>query len=126
MNLNNLQHNFEKIRPWLTLLAIVWLLGALGLGWLVNSLLIIFALLLVTPVIAFFVFRWWLQRNLVTDNCPVCEFEITGLNNTQLQCPNCGEKLSLKNNKLSRFAPEGTIDVTAVEVQNRSLEDERG
>lgn len=123
MNFNNLQHNFDKIRPLLTVIAIVWLLGALGLGWLVNSLLIIIGFLLITPVIAFVGINWWIKRNLVTDNCPVCEFEITGINNSQLQCPSCGEKLSVKNNKLSRFAPEGTIDVTAVEVQAKSLED---
>jgi predicted RNA-binding Zn-ribbon protein involved in translation (DUF1610 family) len=123
MNLNNLQQNFEKIRPWLTILVIGWLLASLGLGWLVDSILIIFGLLLITPVIAFFGFRWWLQRNIVTDKCPVCAFELTGLNNSQLQCPNCGEQLSVKNNQFSRFAPEGTIDVTAVEVPAKSLED---
>ena len=123
MRLNNLQLNLDKLRPWLTLLAVTWLLASLGLGWLVNSLLIIFGLLLVTPVIAFFGFRWWLQRNLVTDKCPVCEFELAGLNNSKLQCPNCGEQLSVQNNQFSRFAPEGTIDVTAIEVPAKSLED---
>ncbi|TAE53331.1 MAG: hypothetical protein EAZ76_04385 [Nostocales cyanobacterium] len=123
MNLNNLQQNFDKIRPWLTTLAVVWLLASLGLGWLVNSILIIIALFLITPVIAFLGFRWWLQRNIVTDKCPVCSFEITGFNNNQLQCPSCGEQLLVKDNKFSRFAPEGTIDVTAVEVSAKSIED---
>ncbi|WP_353930809.1 hypothetical protein WJM97_21475 [Okeanomitos corallinicola TIOX110] len=123
MNFNNLQQNFDRIRPWLTLLAIGWLLASIGLGWLVNSILIIVGLLLITPIIAFVGFRWWLQRNLVTDKCPVCGFEITGLNNSQLQCPNCGEQLSVKDNKFSRFAPAGTIDVTAVEVSAKSLEE---
>ncbi|WP_413175710.1 hypothetical protein [Anabaena azotica] len=123
MSLKNLQFNLEKLRPWLTLLAVAWLLASLGLGWLVNSLLIIFGLLLVTPVIAFFGFRWWLQKNLVTGQCPVCGYELTGLNNSQLQCQNCGEQLSVQNNQFSRFAPEGTIDVTAIEVPAKSLED---
>ncbi|AFZ60108.1 hypothetical protein H6G54_08970 [Anabaena cylindrica FACHB-243] len=123
MRPNNLQLNLEKLRPWLTLLAVTWLLASLGLGWLVNSLLIIFGLLLVTPVIAFFGFRWWLQRNLVTGQCPVCEFELTGLNNSKLQCSNCGEQLSIQNSQFSRFAPEGTIDITAIEVPAKSLED---
>jgi hypothetical protein len=123
MTFKNLQFNFEKIRPWLTLLAIAWLLASLGLGWLVNSLVIIFGLLLFLPVAAFFGFRWWLQKNLISGQCPVCGYELTGLNNSQTQCTNCGERLSVKNSQFQRFTPEGTIDVTAVEVQAQSLED---
>jgi predicted RNA-binding Zn-ribbon protein involved in translation (DUF1610 family) len=123
MNLNNFQQNLDKLRPWLTILALAWLLASLGLGWLVNSLLIIFGLLLIIPIVAFFGFRWWLQRNLVTDKCPVCGCEITSLNNSQVQCPNCGEQLLVKNSQFSRFAPEGTIDVTAIEVPAKSLEE---
>jgi DNA-directed RNA polymerase subunit RPC12/RpoP len=123
MSLKTFQLNLENLRPWLTTLAVIWLLGSLGLGWLVNSLAIIFGLLLLAPVLAFFVFRWWLQRNLVVDKCPVCEYEFTGLNNSQLQCPNCGEQVLVKQGQFQRFAPEGTIDVTAVEVQAKCLED---
>ena len=123
MIFKNLQFNFEKIRPWLTLLAIAWLLASLGLGWLVNSLVIILGLLFLLPVIAFFGFRWWLQKNLVTNQCPVCGYELTGVNNSQVQCANCGEQLLVKNSQFQRFTPEGTIDVKAVEVQSQSLED---
>jgi hypothetical protein len=123
MSLNNSQLNLLNLRPWLTLLAVIWLLASLGLGWLVNSLLIIFGLLLLAPIIVFFGFRWWLQRSLVTDKCPVCGYEFTGLNNSQLQCPNCGEQLSVQKGHFQRFTPEGTIDVTAIEVPAKSLED---
>jgi hypothetical protein len=123
MIFKNLQFNFEKIRPWLTLLAIAWVLASLGLSWLVNSLMIIFGLLLFLPVVAFFGFRWWLEKNLVTNNCPVCGYQLTGLNNSQVQCTNCGEQLSVKNLQFQRFTPEGTIDVTAVEVQVQSRDD---
>ena len=123
MSFKTFQSNLSHVRPWLTLFAIVWLLGTFGLGWLVNSLLIILGLLFVAPVLGFFVFRWWLQRSLIADNCPVCGTEVTGLNNTQLQCPNCGEKLIVQNRTLQRFTPEGTIDVTAVEVSAKSIED---
>jgi predicted RNA-binding Zn-ribbon protein involved in translation (DUF1610 family) len=123
MSLKTLQLNLLNLRPWLTLLAVIWLLGSLGLGWLVNSLLIIVGLLLLAPVLAFVGFRWWLQRNLVNDQCPVCVHEFTGLNNTQLQCPNCGEQLLVQQGHFRRFTPDGTIDVTAVEVQAKSLED---
>ncbi|WP_414755741.1 hypothetical protein [Anabaena sp. CCY 9910] len=123
MSLNNSQLNLLNFRPWLTLLAIAWLLASLGLGWLVNSLLIIVGLLFLAPVVAFFGFRWWLERNLVSDQCPVCSYEFTGLNNSQLQCPNCGENLTVQKGHFQRFAPEGTIDVTAVEVPSQRLEE---
>ncbi|WP_017315670.1 hypothetical protein [Mastigocladopsis repens] len=123
MSLKTFQLNLSNLRPWLTLLAIIWLLGSLGLGWLVNSLVIIVGLLLLTPILVFFGFRLWLQYNLVSDRCPVCGAEFTGLNNTQLQCSNCGEKLSVQQGHFQRFTPEGTIDVTAVEVSSKLLDD---
>ncbi|MBW4448505.1 MAG: hypothetical protein KME38_17000 [Spirirestis rafaelensis WJT71-NPBG6] len=123
MSLKSLQLNLLNLRPWLTVVAVIWLLGSLGLGWLVNSLLIIFGLLFLTSVLAFFGFRWWLQRNLVNDQCPVCAYEFSGLNNTPLQCPNCGEQLLVQQRHFRRFTPEGTIDVTAVEVPAQSIED---
>ncbi|MCG6136318.1 MAG: hypothetical protein MET45_17010 [Nostoc sp. LLA-1] len=123
MSLKSLQLSLENLRPWLTVLAVFWLLASLGLGWLVNSLLIIVGFFMLTPVVAFFGFRWWLQRNLVTDQCPVCNYEFTGLNNSQLQCPNCGEALSVQQGHFQRFTPEGTIDITAIEVPAKSLEE---
>jgi predicted RNA-binding Zn-ribbon protein involved in translation (DUF1610 family) len=123
MSLKTFQFNLSNLRPWLTLLAITWLLGSLGLGWLVNSLVIIVGLLLLTPILVYFGFRWWLQYNLASDQCPVCGYEFTGLNNTQLQCPNCGEQLLVQQGHFQRFTPEGTIDVTAVEVSSKVLDD---
>jgi predicted RNA-binding Zn-ribbon protein involved in translation (DUF1610 family) len=123
MSPKTFQLNLVNLRPWLTLLAIFWLLASLGLGWLVNSLLIILGLLLLTPIIAFIGFRWWIQRNLVVDQCPVCRYEFTGLNNSKLQCPSCGEQLLVQNRHFQRFAPDGTIDITAVEVPTQSLEE---
>jgi len=123
MGLKSLQLSLVNLRPWLTLLAVAWLLASLGLGWLVNSLLILFGLLFLAPIVAFFGFRWWLQRNLISDQCPVCNYEFTGLNNSQLQCPNCGEQLSVQQGHFKRFTPDGTIDVTAIEVPTKSLED---
>lgn len=123
MSLKTFQLNLSNLRPLLTLLAVVWLLGSLGLGWLVNSLAIILGLLFLTPIIAFYGFRWWLQYNSVTDSCPVCGYEFTGLNNSQLQCPNCKEQLLVQQRHFQRFAPEGTIDVTAIEVPAKSVED---
>ncbi len=123
MSLKNFHLNLENLRPWLTTLAVFWLLGSLGLGWLVNSLLIIIGLLFLVPVIAFFGFRWWLKQNLVTDQCPLCGHQFPGLNNSKLPCPNCGEPLLVQDGHFRRFAPEGTIDITAVEVPAKSIED---
>ena len=123
MSLKTFQFNLSNLRLWLSLIAVTWLLGSLGLGWLVNSLLIIVGLLFLAPILVFFGFRWWVQHNLVTDSCPVCGYEFNGLKNTKLQCPNCSEQLLVQQGHFRRFTPEGTIDVTAVEVPAKLLED---
>ncbi|MGK7872073.1 MAG: hypothetical protein AB4426_01775 [Xenococcaceae cyanobacterium] len=107
----------------LPLLLTVLLLGSVGLGWLVKSFLILIALLLLMPVIAWLGFRWWLQRNLVEDQCPVCSYEFTGFNRTECRCPNCGEPLKVESGHFHRLTPPGTIDVEAVEVSVKQLED---
>lgn len=123
MSLKSFQFNFPNLVGWLTFIAVIWLLGAVGLGWLVNSFFILVGLLLLAPVLAFFGFQWWLQRNLVQSECPVCHSEFTGLNRTQLQCPSCGELLKVELGKFNRLTPPGTIDVQAVEVPAQSIED---
>lgn len=123
MSLKSFQISFSTLSRWLTLLVIFSLLGSLGLGWLVNSFLILVGLLLITPLLAFFGFRWWLQHNLVQNNCPVCRYEFTGLSRTQLQCPNCGEPLKVEQGQFNRLTPPGTIDVQAVEVPSQTVED---
>lgn len=114
---------FSGLRFWVTLLAIVWLLGSIGLGWLVKSFFILLAIILITPVIAFLGFRWWLKRNLVVDRCPVCDFESVGINHTQLRCPNCSEPLKVEQGHFLRLTPPGTVDVDAIDVTVKQLED---
>ncbi len=116
MSLKSFQFSFPRLASWLTPFLIIWLLGSVGLGWLVNSFLILMGLLLLAPVLAFVWFRWWLQRNLVQAQCPVCNYELTALNRTQIQCSNCGELLKVEQGKFNRLTPPGTIDVQAVEV----------
>lgn len=110
------QLDFSGVGCWLTTFAIVWLLGAAGLGWLVKSLAFLFVLLLVAPVVGFLGFRWWLQRNLVQGACPVCATPLTGLNKAQIACPNCGTALQVTPSGFQRFTPDGTVEVSAVEV----------
>ena len=122
------QNGFRSIQLsglnfWLTIFAIVWLLGAIGLGWLVKSLLIILALLIIAPVIGVFAFRWWLKRNLVEDKCPVCSTGLAGVEGMKLACPSCGEPLMVDDGSFQRITPPGTVDVNAVEVSAKQLED---
>jgi hypothetical protein len=108
---------------WLALLAIIWLLGSIGLGWLVKSFFILIGFLILTPIVAFLGFRWWLKRNLVVDRCPVCSYESAGINRTQLRCPSCSEPLRVEKGHFHRLTPPGTVDVTAVDVTVKQIED---
>ncbi len=107
----------------LTFIVISLFFGSVGLGWIVNGVLIFFVLIFIAPVIAFFALRWWLQRNLVEDQCPVCNYSFTGFNDTECRCPNCGEVLQVTAGKFKRIAPPGTIDVEVVEVSSTPLDD---
>lgn len=107
----------------LTLLLIGLLFGSIGLGWLVNGVLIFLAVLAILPAIGWWGFKWWLQRSLVVDKCPVCSFEFTGFRGTQCNCPNCGEPLKIESGSFQRLTPPGTIDVEAIEVPLKQIED---
>jgi hypothetical protein len=91
------QFNLSGAGCWLTLLAIGLLLGAVGLGWVVNGFLIIVGLVIISPII--------------------------GFNRTDCQCPNCAEPLKVEQGHFQRLTPPGTIDVEAVEVSVRQIED---
>ena len=109
----------------LSLIIIGLLLSAVGLKWVINSFLILICLLIITPILVVWGFRWWLKRNLVEDNCPVCNYHFIGFNNNNCSCPNCGERLEVKLGVFHRITPEGTIDIYAVEVSSRLIEDEK-
>jgi hypothetical protein len=119
----NLQPNVSGLGFWLTLLAIVWLLGAIGLGWLVKSFFILLSFIFIAPIIAFVGFRWWLKRNLVQAACPVCGFELTGINGTETRCPSCTEPLKVERGTMLRLTPPGTVDVDAIEVTSQQIGD---
>ncbi len=113
---NNAQLNFSGLGCWLTVIGFAWLLGALGLGWLVKSIAVLLVLLLVAPVIGFLGFRWWLNRNLIEGACPVCQTSLTGLNKMRTVCPNCQTPLQVTLEGFERDVPEGTVEVNAVDV----------
>lgn len=122
-SLKNLQIGMAEVSRLLLPFLIIWLLGAIGLGWLVKSLLILFGLLLLAPILAFVGFRWWIKRNLIQSQCPVCHYEFVSLNKSEFRCPNCSEPLKAENGHFSRLVPAGTIDVNAVEVPVQQIED---
>ena len=113
----------STLRAWLVIVAAVWLLGAIGLGWLVKSFFALIGIILLAPVAIFVGVRWWIQRNLVQGQCPVCASPLAGLNKTQMRCPNCNEPIKVEHKHFSRLTPPGTIDVQAVEVGARTLEE---
>lgn len=113
---NLFQVNLPRVQSWLTIVAICLLLGSVGLGWLVKSALIIVALAILTPVIGFLGFFWWLRRSIVQAECPVCNYPLQGINGSEIQCGNCGEVLNVDRGQLVRETPPDTIDAVAVEV----------
>ena len=118
-----LKLDFSGVGCWLTVLLTCLLLGSVGLNWVINSIFIIFAIMLLVPVVAWVGLNWWLKRNLVESQCPVCDYTFIGFNERQCQCPNCGEALKVENKMFVRLTPPGTIDVDAVEVEVKQLED---
>jgi hypothetical protein len=113
---NLFQVNLPRFQSWLTILAVCLLLGSLGLGWLVKSALVVIGLAIVTPIIGFLGFFWWLRRSIVEAECPVCSNPLQGVNGSEIQCNNCGEVLKVDRGQFVRDTPADTIDVIAVEV----------
>lgn len=113
---NLFQVNLPQLQSWLTIVAICFLLGTLGLGWLVKSALILIGLAIITPVIGFLGFFWWLRRSIVQAECPVCSYPIQGIDGSEVQCSNCGELLNVNGGRLIRDTPPDTIDIIAVEA----------
>jgi len=114
------QLNLSGIGCWLTLILGALLLTSVGLGWVVNSVMIVLGIMIILPVVALVGVQWWLKRNLVEDECPVCQYQFTGFNGTMSRCPNCSEPLKIENGKFQRITPPGTIDVEAVDVDASS------
>jgi hypothetical protein len=121
-SLKDLQLGLADISRLLLPFLIIWLLGAIGLGWLVKSLLFLFGLLLIAPIVAFVGFRWWLKRNVIQSVCPVCDFESVNLKGAEFRCPNCNEPLRVEDKRFTRLVPSGTIDVSAVEIETSAVE----
>ncbi|ANV83498.1 hypothetical protein AWQ21_03345 [Picosynechococcus sp. PCC 7003] len=112
----NIQFSSSGLGCFLTFILIAALLTSVGLGWVVNEFIILILLIPVAIALGVVGFQWWLKRNLVEADCPVCGYEFTGLNNSMARCPSCGEVVQITEKKFQRQTPEGTVEVAAVEV----------
>ena len=99
------------------MLLILFVLGTIAPNWLVNGALILFFAAILLPIVGIFWLRWWLERNLVSASCLVCNYPLQGVQGIQTQCPSCGEVLVVNaKQNYERVAPPGTVDVEAIEV----------
>ncbi len=115
--------SFNAFKPWIIGLLVVWVLGTVGLGWLVKSFFYLLLILMMLPVVLFLAGRWWLSRNIIQQPCPVCNYELTGISIVETQCPSCGERLEIKNKSFQRISSPGTIDVEVVVVTAQSVDE---
>ncbi|MCC0177258.1 hypothetical protein I4641_09745 [Waterburya agarophytonicola K14] len=118
------QYNTSGLGCWVSLIIFALIVGKIGLGGVVSGFLILIALFFLVPVIGFWGFQWWLKQKITQAQCPVCEYEFTGLKNTEFNCPSCGESLRVEGDRFTRMTPPGTIDVDAVEVSVQRIEEE--
>ena len=121
---NQVRFNLSGIGCWLTVLGAIWLLGAVGLGWIVKSIAVIAVLVMLAPVFIFVGLRFWLKRNLIQAHCPVGATSLTGIKGTETQCPSCGTLLKVEAEGFQRPIQDGTIDVDAVDVTVDVMPDE--
>ncbi|AFZ47606.1 hypothetical protein Cyast_1645 [Cyanobacterium stanieri PCC 7202] len=106
------------------LLILTVVVAIVGWDWVINGVLIFLAFLIIAPVLGALGFRWWLKANVMEDSCPVCDYTFAGFNDKECRCPNCGEILVARNGHFERFTPEGTIDVNAVDVSVKKINDD--
>lgn len=128
MNSNDFKRlslNFSGLKTLIVLIAIVSLLGSLGLGWLVNWAIALLLLLLLAPVVALVGLSWWARRNLVSSQCPTCGYGFAGFAQTECRCPSCGEPLDIRDGTFQRRTPPGTIDVEAIDLGATAIDSAR-
>ncbi|MEL6604423.1 MAG: hypothetical protein AAFP20_14495 [Cyanobacteria bacterium J06614_10] len=120
-NFNQLQVRFPGLGCWVFILIGAWVLGAIGITGILKSIFAVALFLILAPVIAFAGLQFWLRRNLVEGNCPVCEQPLTSLKNLKMACPNCGTEVMVTAEGFERVAAEGVIDIQAVDVQSTTV-----
>lgn len=118
-----LQVNSSGLGCWASIILGIFVLTSVGLGWVIKGFAVVFGLLFIVPILAFLSLQWWLRRKLIQAACPVCSYEFTGFKNTEFNCPSCGETLQVEADNFTRITPPGTVDVDAVEVSAKTIEE---
>ncbi|MEM8503285.1 MAG: hypothetical protein AAF716_09055 [Cyanobacteria bacterium P01_D01_bin.1] len=114
---NQLQARFPGLGCWLFVFVAIWIIGAIGITGILKSIFAVILFLILAPVLLSVAARFWLKRNLVTGNCPVCEQSLVCLKQSKIICPNCGTEVTATDNGLERVAADGVIDIQAVDVK---------
>lgn len=98
---------------------LAWLVFTGRIGMLLDSFLVLFAVLTIVPVLAVVGFRWWINRQLVQGTCPSCGAQVTGLRNQAFKCMTCGNTVMGERGDFSVKDPSSaTIDIDAKEIDN--------
>uniref|UniRef100_A0A7S1TM75 Uncharacterized protein n=1 Tax=Erythrolobus australicus TaxID=1077150 RepID=A0A7S1TM75_9RHOD len=98
------------------------------LSWVFDSIFLLIGVVLVTPVIALGVFRFWAKRNLLQGTCANCGFPQTALKNSPpFSCMSCGSRIvpSESGEFELEFARDATVDVSAESVLDVEAEVEK-
>lgn len=121
-NFNQLQGRFPQLGCWLFLLIAFWVIGAIGITGIIKSIFALVLFLLLAPVLGFWALQFWIKRNLVEGNCPVCAQPLTGIKNMKTPCPSCGTEVVATSNGFERASADGVIDVQVVEEQTTTAQ----
>jgi len=123
-NFNQLQVRFPGLGCWVFVLISFWIVGAIGITGILKSIFALVLFLVLAPVLAFWGLQFWVKRNLVEGNCPVCDQPLTGLKNVETPCPSCGTAVIVTADGVERASADGIIDIQAVDVQASTTEEE--
>lgn len=123
-NFNQLQVRFPGLGCWVFVLISFWVIGAVGITGILKSIFALVLFVVLAPVLAFLGLQFWVKRNLVEGNCPVCEQPLTGLKSVKTPCPNCGTEVTATADGFERAMTDGVIDVQAVDTNASTVMDE--
>ena len=114
---NQLQTRFPGLGCWLFAFIAIWVVGAIGITGILKSIFAVVLFLILAPVLLSLAVQFWLKRNLVTGDCPVCEQSLVCIKQSKTVCPNCATEVTATAEGLERVAADGVIDVQAIDIQ---------